>query len=523
MLTQKLITMKQANFITFSHISALVFSFLVLFCCVQKLNAQTLNNNIVNDHNSWAILCYGFGYQGTICNVETEYVFFEGDIIINDKSYKQIYSCTDKLHQNVVYKGLMREEDQKVYFFPVGKEKEYLIYDFSLKEGMSIDYEDYICSLPWTIPLYVKSVDFIEINGEMKKRIQFGDPNYDWILDTWIEGIGSMNGILYPCYNLFSAGGFSSFLCYFQDDELIYKHPEYSGCYYDNVEDLFPKTIVSDRTWHIEYGYPCPAGEDAGCYCYKGLQTIKIGNNKTFNGVDYYELLTDKTNLQWELITYVREQERRVYFYEESCNKEYLMYDFNLVPGFHVSFVDPLHPLSLFNQENPCELTEEDLNLHEYFVTQEDKIEYDGVKRKRLTLDHQWPSNQTDIWVEGVGSMRGITYQVTQQMSEVYQLKDCYDADKLIFVNENPGYCWVEDTVGIQNHVFVDAYKTLFPNPAKDYLHSKTEKQFEIIDMQGRVLLKSEKTTKSININHLKTGIYFIKFEDGCVEKFVKE
>ena len=63
----------------------------------------------------------------------------------------------------------------------------------------------------------------------------------------------------------------------------------------------------------------------------------------------------------------------------------------------------------------------------------------------------------------------------------------------------------------------------VYPNPAKDYLHIKTKQQFEIIDLQGRVLLKSEKTTKSININQLKAGIYFIKFEDGRVEKFVKE
>ena len=504
-----------------------LFSLLVFFCFAQTLNAQTLNNNIVNDHNFWATLCYGFGYQGTISNVETEYLFFDGEIIIEDKSYKQVYSCTDKLHQNIMYQGLMREENQKVYFSPVAQEKEYLLYDFSLEEGESINYEFYMLTLGLPAPprpIYVKYVDFIEMNGEMKKRIHLTEtPNSDWIADIWVEDIGSINGILYPCYNLFIYGIFRNLLCYFQDDELIYKNPEYSNCYYDNVEDLFPKTIVPDRIWHIEYGYSCPAGEVVGCYCYKGLQTIKIGNVKTFNNIDYYELLSNKSNQQWELLTYVREQERRVYFYVESCDKEYLMYDFNLVSGFHVSFVNPLHPFSLFNQENPCELTEEDLNLHEYFVTQEDKIEYHGVKRKRLTLDHQWPSNQTDIWVEGVGSMRGITYLVTQQMSEVHQLKDCYEGDKLIFVNENPEYCWLEDTVGIQNHVFVDAYKTLYPNPAKDYLHFKTEQQFEIIDMQGKMLLKSEKTTKSININHLKTGLYFIKFEDGRVEKFVKE
>ena len=97
---------------------------------------------------------------------------------------------------------------------------------------------------------------------------------------------------------------------------------------------------------------------------------------------------------------------------------------------------------------------------------------------------------------------------------------------------ENPEYSdyWTADSkeIDLENITNVDNPTvsnmiSIFPNPAKDYLLFKTEKQFEIIDMQGRVLLKSEKTTKSININHLKAGVYFIKFEDGRVEKFVKE
>jgi len=322
-----------------------------------RLNKLKSSPTIVNDNNSWATLCYGFGYEGTICNVETEYTFFDGDLIIDDKSYKQIYSCYDKLHQNIIYKGLMREENQKVYFFPVDAEKEYLIYDFSLEEGMRIDYEDYIGFLDFPLPLFVKSVDFIEINGEMKKRIQLTfDSSSNWIVDTWISGIGSMNGILYPCYTRFIGGVFRSFLCYFQYDELTYKNPEFDNCYYDNIEDLFYKTITPNKIWHIEFETPCHEGDEVGCYCYDGLQTIKVGNIKTFNGVDYYELLSDKQNKQWEVLTYVREKERRVYFYVESCDKEYLMYDFNLVSDFHVSFVDPLYPFSFYNQEDPCDL-----------------------------------------------------------------------------------------------------------------------------------------------------------------------
>ena len=42
------------------------------------------------------------------------------------------------------------------------------------------------------------------------------------------------------------------------------------------------------------------------------------------------------------------------------------------------------------------------------------------------------------------------------------------------------------------------------------------------MDIQGRVLLRSENATQSVNVSYLKAGIYFIKFEDGGVRKFVK-
>jgi uncharacterized delta-60 repeat protein len=62
-----------------------------------------------------------------------------------------------------------------------------------------------------------------------------------------------------------------------------------------------------------------------------------------------------------------------------------------------------------------------------------------------------------------------------------------------------------------------------FPNPSKNILYFSKEKQYEIMDIQGRLLLKSEKPMQTVNVAHLKTGIYFIEFDDSQVVKFVKE
>jgi len=67
------------------------------------------------------------------------------------------------------------------------------------------------------------------------------------------------------------------------------------------------------------------------------------------------------------------------------------------------------------------------------------------------------------------------------------------------------------------------ATQVIFPNPATDQLYFKKESKFEIMDIQGRILLKSEKFVQSVNVCQLESGTYFIKFEDNRVEKFIKK
>ena len=62
----------------------------------------------------------------------------------------------------------------------------------------------------------------------------------------------------------------------------------------------------------------------------------------------------------------------------------------------------------------------------------------------------------------------------------------------------------------------------IFPNPTTDYLYFSNEAKFEMMDIQGRVLIKSEKPLQSVNVSHLKAGVYFIRFEGDRVGKFVK-
>jgi hypothetical protein len=66
----------------------------------------------------------------------------------------------------------------------------------------------------------------------------------------------------------------------------------------------------------------------------------------------------------------------------------------------------------------------------------------------------------------------------------------------------------------------------IYPNPASDVLHFSIEAAYEITDLQGRILLKSDKAAQSVNINSLPSGTYFVILtaETGkTVKKIIKK
>ena len=130
------------------NIFLLLLSFFLCFSCSpqEKEGISSYepsdNNTIVNANSSWAILSYGLGSWNVPCNVTTQYVYFGSDSIINEYTYKKLFSCNDKLHENIKYEGLIREQNKKTYFIPANFETEYLLYDFSLEKGMTFEYID---------------------------------------------------------------------------------------------------------------------------------------------------------------------------------------------------------------------------------------------------------------------------------------------------------------------------------------------------------------------------------------------
>jgi uncharacterized repeat protein (TIGR02543 family) len=74
---------------------------------------------------------------------------------------------------------------------------------------------------------------------------------------------------------------------------------------------------------------------------------------------------------------------------------------------------------------------------------------------------------------------------------------------------------WTE-TVGITE--IENASIKIYPNPANDILNFSLETSFEIIDLQGKAVLKSDMVVKSVNISSLPSDIYFLKIMQGKAE-----
>ena len=79
--------------------------------------------------------------------------------------------------------------------------------------------------------------------------------------------------------------------------------------------------------------------------------------------------------------------------------------------------------------------------------------------------------------------------------------------------------------VSIKETPYSENRITIYPNPAKDYLYFNSEQRFEIMDIQGRILLRSENPMQSVNVSRLKAGVYFIKTITGAntqIQKVIK-
>lgn len=194
----------------------------VIFCVFYllaswEIGAQTYKP-LLDTWNEWHLVSC---YNGCL----TDVYYTDGDTIVNGKNYKIL----DGYHY-ISRSFLIREEaeNEKVYFTTTvpGYNDEYLLYDFSLNAGDSIDIKNPISPFPFHAGYY--RIDSIIpetlVDGNSYRHYYLSPTPSNTVSTTpaeWIEGMGSLSMINAP-------GGFPDYYgagkvgCFFKNAELFY-------------------------------------------------------------------------------------------------------------------------------------------------------------------------------------------------------------------------------------------------------------------------------------------------------------
>ena len=211
----------------------------------------------------------------------TDLDILRGDTIIAGNNYKKLIQIDPATNNTIELKGFMREENGQVVFRHPNSENEFMLYDFSLNTGQefALDYGFSEGEL-W---FKVMDVDSININNSPRKRLFIASKYIpETITDVWIEGIGSTNGVLSPCYDSFYFGSKRKLLCYFENQELIYQDSILNECYYDDNDStlltyvFYGTSGYNTPTESAFYLYPNPASEAITIYTDYNDQDIEI-------------------------------------------------------------------------------------------------------------------------------------------------------------------------------------------------------------------------------------------------------
>jgi hypothetical protein len=182
------------------------------------------------------------------------------DTVVDGQTYT-VLNCKATAEPNTlnIDLGIVRfADDRKVYANYNGKE--YLVYDFSVQIGDTLD----VLINAWGDDTQKCLVHNVSIDEESNRTIitlhvyheyrkEFINDDYSTI--KWIEGIGSENGFFEGVEKFVDGGGAKHLICAYQGDELKYTGPIYEnyGCEYNtttDVQDVTTPTSPFSKTLH---------------------------------------------------------------------------------------------------------------------------------------------------------------------------------------------------------------------------------------------------------------------------------
>lgn len=201
--------------------------------------------SFIEDGKQWNVRLSNFE------NYVTEILIFDGDSIIDNVSYKKLYSSYDSLI-TLNYKALIREENNKVYLRHYNQ-PEALIYDFNLSIGESTTI--YSPEGQGFIEVTINDISWVEYEGFFRKKYILDGYNEEY----WMEGIGSCFGPIYSKVYDFIICPDWTMTCAYSEEGQIYQFMDYP-CYdiktgitplVEKHISIYPNPVISGQEYRI--------------------------------------------------------------------------------------------------------------------------------------------------------------------------------------------------------------------------------------------------------------------------------
>ena len=161
--------------------------------------------------HQWNVTVSGWGMY------DLEYTV-GGSIQIGVNNYQEIIQTNPDIPNSTMVYGYFREDPATQRIYRYSEQGDELYYQFDVTEGQTI--ETYCLGTQCTLTVY--SVSTITLNGQQRTQVDLsvdGAP-----VTSWIEGMGSMNGIVDPTA-VFVTDYWPFITCFYENGTLAWDNP----------------------------------------------------------------------------------------------------------------------------------------------------------------------------------------------------------------------------------------------------------------------------------------------------------
>ncbi len=480
--------------------------FLVFFLLTSSLttNAQGNISLFAEEGTEWSV-----GNFGMNPNLPSSMSFIKmiGDTIIEDMQY-HILRTNDYFFSETnpgdIAAFVRITENDALYLRTITGE-EYKVFEFGFENG------DYA---------YLKTYNGINLTAQVCEYTTVnycGQPRRKWVLcgiepcdyshETWIEGIGPLDGILLANFDLLGyLGANPQLLCASLNGVQIYDNPDYDFCEYFT-------TTFWDRFYLVgELGNSWTVGvidQEDNCLYTDSLNIgdVTLDGTSFYYGTYYYIIYTHIFNPVNNLVNSsyfgARMFADSLLSIKPQNNEEHLIFDFKA------------------HKDDTLDLWSYDYYTNNFYairawIENTDSVLTSHGMRKSWTLTNEFG---TTLWLEGLGNdegliranfaLTGLDTINTEMICSKYNYTQIYQNPDFDFCSLYSLIQIVEDANQNSNRF------SIFPNPTNDFVTISTNNPEYLVlvyDISGKEIFTTmcDGNSTKVDFSNYPDGIYFV-------------